>query len=100
MRIIGCLLAASLVAMVSPACADPVTSARQIPGGLELTTAGGVLTVEPWSDSVVHVRFGPAGYRGNYNPAVIATPTNTAFKLRETRAAWLLVTPIATPRST
>jgi alpha-D-xyloside xylohydrolase len=97
-RIIGCLLAASLVAVALPAYADSVTSARQIPGGLELTTAGGVLTVEPWSDSVVHVRFGPADYAGNYNPAVIATPARAAFKLRETPAAWLLVTPKLTAR--
>ncbi|HZC38011.1 MAG TPA: hypothetical protein VE221_04975 [Sphingomicrobium sp.] len=98
MRIIGCLFAASLIAAAPPLCADSVRSARQTPNGLELTTADGVLTIEPWSDNVVHVRFGPAGYAGNYNPAVIAAPAKTAFSVRETPAAWLLVTPKLTAR--
>ncbi len=74
MRIIGCLFAASLIVAASPASADSVRPADRSRAALELTTADGVLTVEPWSDNVVHVRFGPAGYAGNYNPAVIATP--------------------------
>jgi alpha-D-xyloside xylohydrolase len=92
------LIAASLAALATPALADSVQSARQIPTGLELRTEKGVLTVEPWSDSIVHVRFGATGYQGNYNPSVIATPGEVPFKLRQTPDAWLIVTPKLTAR--
>src|SRR5438128_1731114 len=92
------LIAASLIALAAPVSADSVRSVRQLPTGLELRTQKGVLTVEPWSDSIVHVRFGPAGYPGNYNPSVIATPERVPFKLRQTSNAWLIVTPKVTAR--
>jgi alpha-D-xyloside xylohydrolase len=66
---------------------------RRLPGGLELHTQSGNLTVEPWSDSIVHVRFGPVGYRGNYNPSVIAAPEKLHFNVRETADAYVLITP-------
>jgi alpha-D-xyloside xylohydrolase len=92
------LIAASLIALAAPALADSVQSVRQLPTGLELRTQNGVLTVEPWSSSVVHVRFGPTGYRGNYNPSVVATPEKVPFKLRQTADAWLIDTPKLTAR--
>jgi alpha-D-xyloside xylohydrolase len=92
------LIAASLIALAAPALADSIQSVRQLPTGLELRTQNGVLTVEPWSGSVVHVRFGPAGYQGNYNPSVIATPEKVRFKLRQTADAWLIDTPKLTAR--
>jgi hypothetical protein len=60
--------------------------------GLSLQTQRGVLTVEPWSDGIVHVRFGTAGYRGNYNPAVTAKPQAVAHRIVETRDAYVLST--------
>src|SRR5438093_3767923 len=92
------LAAVSLMALAAPAHANPVQSVRQLPTGLELQTEDGVLTVEPWSNSIVHVRFGPAGYRGNYNPAVIAAPEKVAFKLRQSPEAWFVITPKLTAR--
>jgi alpha-D-xyloside xylohydrolase len=66
---------------------------RELPTGIELHTDGGDLTVEPWSDSIIHVRFGPEGYRGNYNPSVIATPGKVRFGFRQTADAYVLTTP-------
>jgi alpha-D-xyloside xylohydrolase len=80
------------IAVAVPAHADSVRSVRALASGIEVQTEDGVLTVEPWSDSVVHVRFGPAGYRGNYNPAVIATPGKVGFKIRQTADAYILAT--------
>lgn len=68
--------------------AQPVMTAK----GLELDTLRGVLTVEPWTSSIIHVRFGPQGYKGNYNPSVIAQPTSAHFTVRETATAFLIST--------
>jgi len=60
---------------------------------LEVPTERGVLSVEPWQDGIVHVRFGTPGYHGNYNPAVIGKPDAVATRLRETVDAYILSTP-------
>jgi alpha-D-xyloside xylohydrolase len=86
------LVAACALAGTSSAEAAKVDSVRQVTTGLELHTADGVLVLEPWSDSIVHVRFGPPNYSGNYNPAVIATPQKAPFSVRETGDAYLLST--------
>ena len=83
---------ATSLALAAPAFADPVTSVRALPTGLELHTNSGTLTVEPWSNSIVHVRFGPIGYRGNYNPSVIAAPERVRFNIRQTADAYVLLT--------
>jgi alpha-D-xyloside xylohydrolase len=80
------------VGLAAPACAGTVTSVRQLATGLELHTDTGDLSVEPWSDSIIHVRFGPPGYRGNYNPSVIATPGKVAFTIRQTADTYVLTT--------
>ena len=97
MRYVFCL-AALAAAVASPAEAAPVTSLQKLPTGIELRTSSGVLILEPWSDATVHVRFGPAGYAGNYNPSVIAAPKAVAFTLRQTPAAYLLSTSRLTVR--
>jgi len=81
-----------IIAAATPAHADSVKSARQLSSGIELRTERGVLTLEPWTDSIVHVRFGTTGFAGNYNPAVIATPQKVRFIVSETADAWLLST--------
>jgi alpha-D-xyloside xylohydrolase len=86
------LAAVCTIAVAVPAHADSVRSVRELSSGIEVQTEEGVLTVEPWSDSVVHVRFGPAGYRGNYNPAVIASPEKVRFSIRQTADAYVLTT--------
>jgi alpha-D-xyloside xylohydrolase len=77
----------------APARAVAVTSVRQLATGLELHTDSGDLTVEPWSESIIHIRFGPAGYRGNYNPSVIATPEKVRFNIQQTANAYIVTTP-------
>lgn len=86
-------LAACALAAASSAHAARVQSVRQLTTGLELRTSDGVLSLEPWSDSIVHVRFGPPDYAGNYNPSVIARPQVVHFAVHETPTAWLLSTP-------
>ena len=66
--------------------------ARSLPTGIELGTERGSLTIEPWSEFVVHVRFGPEGYAGNYNPAVIAQPGKVRFEVKQTTDGWMLST--------
>jgi alpha-D-xyloside xylohydrolase len=94
-RVFAFLLA---VALAAPAVASPVTSVRELPTGLEVQTDSGNLTVEPWSQSIVHVRFGPIGYRGNYNPSVIAAPAKVPFDIRQTADAYILATAKLTAR--
>jgi alpha-D-xyloside xylohydrolase len=68
---------------------------QRVGTGMEVRTDQGVLTVEPVTPRVIHVRFGPAGYAGyagNYNPAVIAQPQKIAFDIGESADAWTLST--------
>ena len=87
------VIAACAFAAASSAEAARIESTRRIPNGLELRTADGVLTVEPWSDTIVHVRFGPPNFAGNYNPSVVASPEKVRFDVHETADAFLLSTP-------
>ena len=87
------VIAACAFAAASSAEAARIESTRRIPTGLELRTADGVLTVEPWSDTIIHVRFGPPSYFGNYNPSVVASPEKVRFDVRDTSDAFLLSTP-------
>ncbi|HEX8937683.1 MAG TPA: hypothetical protein VF776_05395, partial [Sphingomicrobium sp.] len=86
-------LIAAVFAGTTSAEAARIDSVRQLPSGLELRTADGVLLLEPWSDGIVHVRFGPPNYSGNYNPSVIATRGKVHLSVRETPDAYLLSTP-------
>jgi alpha-D-xyloside xylohydrolase len=92
---LGCALA---LGAAFPARADEVQAMQRLPHGIEVRTGSGVLTLEPWSDSIVHVRFGAPGYAGNYNPAVIARAETVHFTVRETPAAYFLATPKLTVR--
>jgi len=60
---------------------------------LEVRTERGVLSVEPWQDGIVHVRFGTPGYKGNYNPAVIGKPEAVSGHIQETADIYTLTTP-------
>ena len=71
--------------------AAPLTMQR-VGTGMEVRTDQGVLTIEPVAPRVIHVRFGPAGYAGNYNPAVIAQPQKITFDIGESADAWTLST--------
>ena len=83
---IGGLSACALAAHAAP------PTMQRVGTGMEVRTDQGVLTIEPVAPRVVHVRFGPAGYAGNYNPAVIAQPQKIAFEIGESADAWTLST--------
>jgi alpha-D-xyloside xylohydrolase len=51
--------------------ATPADTPVPASGQLNIPTAAGVLTLEPLTDRIVHVRFGAAGFTGNDSPAVI-----------------------------
>jgi alpha-D-xyloside xylohydrolase len=80
---------AGLLASATPAAAQTVTRTAT---GISVRTGEGVLTLETYSDRVIHVRFGPADFDGNYSPAVIAKPAPVEFKLAETADAITLTT--------
>jgi alpha-D-xyloside xylohydrolase len=72
--------------------ADAVTARLDSSAGLALSTERGVLRLDPWSDAIIHVKFGAPDFAGNYNPAVIATPEKVDYRVSETAAAWVLAT--------
>lgn len=90
------VFAACALLGAAQANAGEVQSVRRGAAGLEVSTSAGVLTLEPWSDSIVHVRFGRKGYQGNYNPSVIAKPQRVHFTIRETPPAYLISTSLLT----
>ena len=67
-------------------------SMQRVGTGMQVRTDEGVLIIEPVAPRVVHVRFGPAGFAGNYNPAVIAQPEKVAFQIGEAADAYTLST--------
>jgi len=85
----GLLAGASVWLMAAAAHAGAVTKSST---GIEVQFPGGTVSVEPVSDRIVHVRSGPAGYAGNYDPAVIARPAPTPFKVSETDDTVILTT--------
>lgn len=86
-------LAASLSAFGGVAAAQSPTFTRTATG-LEVKTASGVLSIEPWSDRIVHVRFAvSAAWANPYNSWVIGSPVRTAWTTDETPDAWILKTP-------
>jgi alpha-D-xyloside xylohydrolase len=86
------LLAGGLTPCASWAHSDAVRARRDSSTGISLQTDSGILTIEPWRDGIIHVRFGTAGFAGNYNPAVIATPDTVAYQVSETQHAVTLST--------
>jgi alpha-D-xyloside xylohydrolase len=92
----GLLLAASAGGALAQAATE--TSAtppvvRRLDSGLEVRTAQGVMTLEPWSDRIIHVRFATAaGWSNPYNSWVVGQPVKTAWRMGETADAWTLQT--------
>ena len=85
-------------ALLACACTWALTAAAyadtaKTDAGIRVQTANGVVSVEPYSERVIHVRFGAEGFTGNYNPAVIAKPGSVDFKVSETADSVILATP-------
>ncbi|MEO7493439.1 MAG: glycoside hydrolase family 31 protein [Massilia sp.] len=70
-----------------------VTAIARSAGGVAINTAAGTLTIEPWTERIVRVRFhtDPA-WAGTYNPAVIARPAAVQWSVAETADTYTLST--------
>ena len=75
-----------------PAIADAVKSYRITDNGIEVETERGVLLLDAWKDDIIHVRFGPLQYTGNYSPDIIAVPEKTRFVVKNSKTDLALVT--------
>ena len=85
-------LAFVLSATASPAATGAISAART-QAGLQVATPDGTLSVEPWSDAIIHVRFAKSpDWSNRYNSWVIAKPTKVAWTVEESADAWLLKT--------
>lgn len=70
-----------------------ITGTEKTASGLLLKTASGTLTLAPWSDRIIHVRYHrDSNWKGAYNPAVIAKPQAVAWTMAETPTAVTLST--------
>ena len=88
-RWIACL---ALAAPMSCASAE-TTNAVRTESGLQVTTPNGTLTIDPVSNTTVHVRFAKSSAWTNpYNSWVIAKPTKVAWTLETSADGWLLKT--------
>ncbi|GJI89569.1 glycoside hydrolase family 31 protein [Duganella hordei] len=66
---------------------NAVLSVERFAQGLRIKTASGMLSLEPWSDRIIHVRYArDAGWQGGYNPAVIAPPRTVAWTVNDSGA--------------
>ncbi len=86
--------------VAGPAVAErAITKVERSAAGLVLTSAAGTLTIEPWSERIVHVRFHRgAGWAGAYNPAVIGKARPTDWRVADVGQYIVLSTPVLTVR--
>ena len=94
---LGVSLLALTASLSDIAFADPATvavqSATKTATGLSVRTAEGILTVDVFSDTIVHVKvFRSENWAGTYNPAVIGTPDAVSWQYGETPDAYTLTT--------
>jgi alpha-D-xyloside xylohydrolase len=87
----GSAAAAETTAQASSA--DRIGAMTRTGTGIALQSERGTLTVEPWSERIIHVRFHRTGdWKGSFNPAVIGTPRHSGWQLAETPDAYVLTT--------
>jgi len=92
--VIGAILLspAVIAAAATAAPAENITAIRT-EAGLQVQTPKGVLSIEPWSSAIVHVRFArSAGWSNPYNSWVVGKPTTTPWTMQENAEAWLVKT--------
>ena len=92
--VIGAVLLspAVILAAATAAPAENLTATRT-EAGLQVQTPNGVLSIEPWSSAIVHVRFAKsAGWSNPYNSWVVGKPTKTPWSMQENTEAWLVKT--------
>ncbi|MFL6604952.1 MAG: glycoside hydrolase family 31 protein [Steroidobacteraceae bacterium] len=88
-------LATALILSATAAAdtAQPSAKATVTATGLQVETANGVLSIEPWAQNIIHVRFaGQATWSNPYNSWVIGSPAQSTWKVDEVADAWVLKT--------
>lgn len=87
------LLAACVWTGAGALAQTPVGQPAVTASGLAVRTEGGVLTLEPWSERIIHVRFAKsAAAPAPYNSWVIGAPVRTSWTHEETPESWVLKT--------
>jgi alpha-D-xyloside xylohydrolase len=73
--------------------ADPSSKATVTATGLQIETATGVLSLEPWAENIIHVRFAVgAAWSNPYNSWVISKPVHLTWTVDEVPDGWVLKT--------
>jgi alpha-D-xyloside xylohydrolase len=98
-RAIAVAMFTSAFAIATSTLAEPVSLVTQTPSGLSVETSKGFITIEPWSDRDIRIRVSAkSDWKGTYNPAVIAKPALTSWKVAETKDGWTLTTKVVQVR--
>ena len=73
--------------------ADFFSKATVTTTGLQIETATGVLSLEPWADNIIHVRFAAnPNWSNPYNSWVISKPARVRWTVDELPDSWVLKT--------
>src|SRR6266581_1528966 len=73
--------------------ADPSSRATVTATGLQIETATGVLSLEPWAQNIIHVRFAVGATWSNpYNSWVISKPVHVTWTVDEVPDGWVMKT--------
>jgi hypothetical protein len=85
--------AAILCTAAGARSADPPSKATVTAAGLQIETATGVLSLEPWAQNIIHVRFAVGATWSNpYNSWVISKPVRLTWTVDEVPDSWVLKT--------
>lgn len=92
-RAVALATAVILCAAAGVDAADPSSKATVIATGLQIETATGVLSLEPFDQNIIHVRFATDGAWSNpYNTWVINKPAHVTWTVDEVPDGWVLKT--------
>jgi alpha-D-xyloside xylohydrolase len=86
-------LTTALILNVLGAHAAPSSKATTTATGLQIETAAGVLSLEPWAENIIHVRFAAAAsWSNSCNSWVIGKPAQITWTVDEAQDSWVLKT--------
>jgi alpha-D-xyloside xylohydrolase len=93
------LTTALILRAVGAHAADPSTKATSTATGLQIETATGVLSLEPWAENIIHVRFAAeATWSNPYNSWVSSKPAHVTWTVGEVSDGWVLETGVLQAR--
>lgn len=82
-----------LCAAGAASAADAFPKATVTATGLQIETATGVLSLEPWADNIIHVRFAAdPSWSNPYDSWVISKPARVRWTVDELPDSWVLRT--------